>query len=45
VEHEIDDLDALIAVAGGKPHLYGVSSGGALALAAAAAVYEPAGSR
>jgi len=37
VEREIDDLDALIAVTGGSPHLYGVSSGGALALEAAAA--------
>lgn len=34
---EIDDLDALIADAGGTAHLYGVSSGGALALEAAAA--------
>jgi alpha-beta hydrolase superfamily lysophospholipase len=48
VEREIDDLDALIDEAGGSAHLYGVSSGGALALEAAAsglpidriAVYE-----
>lgn len=37
VEREIEDLDALIAAAGGSAHLYGVSSGGALALEAAAA--------
>ena len=34
---EIEDIDALIAEAGGTAHLYGVSSGGALALEAAAA--------
>jgi pimeloyl-ACP methyl ester carboxylesterase len=34
---EIDDLEAVIAAAGGSAHLYGVSSGGALALEAAAA--------
>jgi pimeloyl-ACP methyl ester carboxylesterase len=38
VQREIEDLDALIAEAGGSAHLYGVSSGGALALEAAAAV-------
>jgi pimeloyl-ACP methyl ester carboxylesterase len=37
VQREIEDLDALIAEAGGSAHLYGVSSGGALALEAAAA--------
>jgi pimeloyl-ACP methyl ester carboxylesterase len=37
VAREIEDLDALIAEAGGSAHLYGVSSGGALALEAAAA--------
>jgi Alpha/beta hydrolase family len=37
VEREIEDLDALIAEAGGSAHLHGVSSGGALALEAAAA--------
>jgi pimeloyl-ACP methyl ester carboxylesterase len=37
VEREIEDIDALIAEAGGSAHLYGVSSGGALALEAAAA--------
>jgi pimeloyl-ACP methyl ester carboxylesterase len=37
LEREIEDLEALIAVAGDRPHLYGVSSGGALALEAAAA--------
>jgi pimeloyl-ACP methyl ester carboxylesterase len=37
VEREIEDLEALIAEAGGSAHLYGVSSGGALALEAAAA--------
>jgi pimeloyl-ACP methyl ester carboxylesterase len=48
VEREIEDLDALIAEAGGSAHLYGLSSGGALVLEAAAtgvavdrlAVYE-----
>jgi pimeloyl-ACP methyl ester carboxylesterase len=48
VQREIEDLEALIAEAGGSAHLYGVSSGGALALEAAAtgiavdklAVYE-----
>ncbi len=37
VEREIEDLQALIAEAGGSAHLYGVSSGGALVLEAAAA--------
>jgi pimeloyl-ACP methyl ester carboxylesterase len=37
VERELEDLDALIAAAGGAAHLYGVSSGGALVLEAAAA--------
>jgi pimeloyl-ACP methyl ester carboxylesterase len=37
VEREIEDLAALIAEVGGSPHLYGASSGGALALEAAAA--------
>jgi pimeloyl-ACP methyl ester carboxylesterase len=37
VEREIEDIEALIAEAGGPAHLYGVSSGGALALEAAAA--------
>jgi pimeloyl-ACP methyl ester carboxylesterase len=37
VEREIEDIEALIAAAGGSAHLYGVSSGGALALEAAAA--------
>jgi alpha-beta hydrolase superfamily lysophospholipase len=37
VEREIEDLEALIAEAGGSARLYGVSSGGALALEAAAA--------
>ncbi|HLP24339.1 MAG TPA: alpha/beta hydrolase [Acidobacteriota bacterium] len=51
VEREIDDLAALIAEAGGSACLYGVSSGAALALQAAAklgpdkvsklALYEP----
>jgi hypothetical protein len=33
----VEDLDALIATAGGSAHVYGASSGGALALEAAAA--------
>ncbi|WP_116951039.1 alpha/beta fold hydrolase [Jiangella endophytica] len=37
VEREIDDLAAVIAAAGGRAHLFGASSGGALALEAAAA--------
>src|SRR5215217_3359647 len=37
VEREIEDLDALIAEAGGSAHVFGASSGGALALEAAAA--------
>jgi pimeloyl-ACP methyl ester carboxylesterase len=37
VEREIEDIDALIAEAGGSAHLYGISSGGALVLGAAAA--------
>ena len=49
VEREIDDLDALIHEAGGAASVYGISSGAALALEAAAsglsitklALYEP----
>jgi pimeloyl-ACP methyl ester carboxylesterase len=49
VEREVDDLAALVAEVGGSAALYGISSGGALALEAAAcglpvtrlAVYEP----
>jgi pimeloyl-ACP methyl ester carboxylesterase len=49
VEREIEDLDALITANGGRASLYGVSSGAALALAAAASLlsveklvlYEP----
>lgn len=37
VEREIEDLAAVIAEAGGSAHAFGVSSGGALALEAAAA--------
>jgi len=37
VEREIEDIQALIAEAAGSAHLYGISSGGALALEAAAA--------
>jgi pimeloyl-ACP methyl ester carboxylesterase len=37
LERELEDLQALIAEAGGSAHLYGESSGGALALEAAAA--------
>ena len=36
-QREIEDIDALIAEAGGRAHLFGASSGGALALEAAAA--------
>ncbi|GHO85005.1 alpha/beta fold hydrolase [Dictyobacter formicarum] len=49
VEREIEDLDALIQEAGGSAFVYGISSGAALSLAAAAsglsikklALYEP----
>lgn len=51
VEREIEDIEALVREAGGSAFLYGVSSGGALALQAAAklgsaqvpklAIYEP----
>ncbi|MDT0445300.1 alpha/beta fold hydrolase [Streptomyces johnsoniae] len=49
VEREVDDLRAVIAAAGGSARVYGVSSGGILALEAAArgaaidrlAVFEP----
>jgi pimeloyl-ACP methyl ester carboxylesterase len=37
VEREIEDIEAVIAEAGGRAHLYGPSSGGALVLEAAAA--------
>ena len=37
VEREIEDIDALISEVGGSAHLFGASSGGALALEAAAA--------
>jgi pimeloyl-ACP methyl ester carboxylesterase len=37
LDRELEDLQALIAQAGGSAHLYGASSGGALALEAAAA--------
>ena len=37
VEREIEDLEALIAEAGGSAHVFGASSGGGLALEAAAA--------
>jgi pimeloyl-ACP methyl ester carboxylesterase len=49
VEREVEDIDALIRVAGGSAYVFGTSSGAALALAAAAAglhisslaLYEP----
>jgi pimeloyl-ACP methyl ester carboxylesterase len=49
VEREIEDIDALIAEAGGTAYVYGISSGAGLALEAAArgvainrlALYEP----
>ena len=37
VEREIEDIEALVAEAGGSAHLYGVSSGGMFALEAASA--------
>lgn len=37
VQREIEDMEALITEAGGSAHLYGASSGGALAMEAAAA--------
>ena len=49
VQREVEDLEALVAEAGGRVHLYGISSGAVLALDAVAAgldvdrlaVYEP----
>jgi pimeloyl-ACP methyl ester carboxylesterase len=49
IEREIEDIDALLGVAGGRAQLYGMSSGAALVLAAAATrssidrivLYEP----
>jgi pimeloyl-ACP methyl ester carboxylesterase len=49
VEREIEDLDALVQLAGGSAHVFGMSSGAVLALRAAAAgvgfervvVYQP----
>ena len=49
VERELEDLDALVRAAGGTAHVFGMSSGGVLALRAAAAgvpigravVYQP----
>ena len=49
VEREVEDLDALVQAAGGPAHVFGMSSGGVLALRAAAAgvpirravVYQP----
>lgn len=38
VEREIEDIDAVVGAAGGSAHLYGTSSGAALALAAAASL-------
>lgn len=38
VEREIEDIDALIAASGGSAYLYGISSGGALAMEAAIAL-------
>jgi pimeloyl-ACP methyl ester carboxylesterase len=38
LEREIEDIDALIEVSGGTSSLYGISSGGALALEAAASL-------
>jgi pimeloyl-ACP methyl ester carboxylesterase len=36
IEREFEDLDAILAVAGGSAHLFGISSGAALALLATA---------
>jgi pimeloyl-ACP methyl ester carboxylesterase len=49
VERELEDLDAVVQAAGGSAHVFGMSSGGVLALRAAAAgvpidrlvVYQP----
>src|SRR5258708_5007222 len=38
VQREIEDIEALIDVAGGSAYLYGISSGGALALEATIAL-------
>ena len=37
VQRELEDLAAVVDAAGGKAHVFGASSGGALALEAAAA--------
>jgi pimeloyl-ACP methyl ester carboxylesterase len=42
LQREIEDIEALITMAGGKAHLYGVSSGGALVLEAALAGVDAA---
>src|SRR5262245_32172422 len=42
VEREVEDIDALVRAAGGRAHLVGLSSGGALALEAAASSVEVA---
>jgi Alpha/beta hydrolase family len=43
VEREIEDIDALIAEADGSAHMFGASSGGALALEAELVLGDPAG--
>lgn len=40
VQREVEDIEALLAMDGGKAHLYGVSSGGALVLGAALAAVD-----
>ena len=42
VQREVEDIEALLAMAGGKAHLYEVSSGGALVLEAALAGVDAA---
>ena len=45
IDREIEDLNAVIAAGGGSAHLFGASTGGALALEAAAAGVPPSASR
>ena len=45
IDREIEDLNAVLAAGGGSAHLFGASTGGALALEAAAAGVPPSASR
>lgn len=45
IDREIEDLNAVLAAGGGSAHLFGASTGGALALEAAAAGVAASASR